>query len=210
MKTLVNDYARYHYVLVVAGGCIVLLFVALSVLFWRRFKRMPKAPIRKWSFEKKVYFSFGTLSSMVALLIALIVAVNATNALDPVHGFSLLVGSAVTPSNSVNHAFYEWIRSGNAHIPAILQTQVNERIKFQTRNVIIFGALLGESVALSVLAWRALIGMSRRIDSQNWLKEKTLWLAGSATVAASLFAMVVVLANMQGALAPVAITLLRP
>lgn len=34
--------------------------------------------------------------------------------------------------------------------------------------------------------------------------------SGSATVALSLFAMVVVLANLQGALAPLTITLLRP
>jgi glucan phosphoethanolaminetransferase (alkaline phosphatase superfamily) len=210
MKTLVDDYARYHYVLVVAGGCLALLFVVLGVVFWTRFKKLPKASVLDWSFEKKLYFSFGALSGIIALLITLLVAVNATNALDPVHGFSLLVSSAVTPSTSANHAFYEWIKSGNGRIPSVLQTQINERIKFQTRNVIIFGVLLCESVALSVILWRALLRMSRRSEPRQWLKQKTYWLSGSATVVASLFAMVVVLANMQGALAPVTITLLRP
>lgn len=210
MKTLVDDYARYHYVLVIAGGCLALVFVALSVVFWRRFRRPPKASIRRWAFEKKVYFSFGLVSSAVAVLLALLVAVNATNALDPVHGFSLLVSSAVTPASSVNHAFYDWVRSGNGHIPAVIQSQVRERVRFQTRNVIIFAVLLCESVVLSVITWRALIGKRLVRESGSWLKEKAYVASGSVTVALSLVAMVVVLANLQGALAPLTITLLRP
>lgn len=86
MKTLIDDYARYHYVLVIAGGCLALVFAALSVVFWRRFRQLRKAGIRRWTFEQKVYFSFGLIGSVVAVLIALLVAVNAANALDPVHG----------------------------------------------------------------------------------------------------------------------------
>ena len=56
MKTLLGDYARYHYVLVGAGACLVLLFAALAVLFWRRFRTMPKASMRTWPSKRRPTF----------------------------------------------------------------------------------------------------------------------------------------------------------
>ena len=209
MKTLLGDYARYHYVLVGAGACLVLLFAALSIVFWRHFRTMPEAGIRTWSFEKKTYFSFGILSGGVALVIALVVVANATNALDPLHGFALLVGSATTPNRSLHHAFYHWLQSGDGHMPSSIQKKVHERIVFQTVHVVEFGLLMAESVALSVILFRYLIRKSRTSASRMRFRERTYVATGSALVAVSLLSMLIVVANLQGALAPITITLLR-
>src|SRR5258708_7229248 len=79
MNTLVNDYVKYHLVLVVAGGLLAFIFVLLSIFFWTRWRRAPRTDGRNWTFEKKTYLAFGALSTAVGLSIALIVAANATN-----------------------------------------------------------------------------------------------------------------------------------
>jgi hypothetical protein len=91
MNTLINDYAKYHAIMVILGGSLVLILVLLSMIFWTKFKRIPKINKLRWEFEKKVYFSFGILSSIVASLMLLIVVANVTNTINPLHGFSLIV-----------------------------------------------------------------------------------------------------------------------
>ena len=209
MRTLLGDYARYHYVLVGAGACLVLLFAALAIVFWRRVRTLPKASVRAWSFEKKTYFSFAVLSSAVAALIALLVVANATNAAAPLHGFALLVDSATTPNRSLHHVFYHWLQSGDGHVPAGIEKKIHERIVFQTVHIVEFGLLLAESVALSVILFRYLIRTSRASASRLRFKERTYVVAGGALVAVSLVSMLIVVANLQGALAPITITLFR-
>lgn len=91
LTILIEDYTRYHFIMVVFGGLWVLLLGGLSITFLMKFKRTPKLHPLKWGFEKKVYFYFGILSSCVALFMLFIVVANTTNVLNPVHGFSLLV-----------------------------------------------------------------------------------------------------------------------
>jgi heme/copper-type cytochrome/quinol oxidase subunit 2 len=213
MNTLINDYTKYHVVLVVAGGFLVVIFVLLSIFFWTQWRRVPKTDKRKWTFEKKTYFSFGALSAVVGLLIALIVAVNATNALDPQHGFSLLVDSlgapkAGTQMDKLYQAFNTWVESGSTNIPPIIQRKIDERIAFHTTKAIVSGILLVVFVVLSTCIWSTLIKRSRVREAQWRLKERTLLVSGVATVTLSLLLMVIVVANMQGAFAPITLTLL--
>jgi hypothetical protein len=209
MKTLINDYATYHLALVLAGGFLVLLLALSSVVFWLRFKKIPKTGRCKWPFEKKAYFSFGLLSSIFGLLFALIVAANATNAFNPVPGFSLLAGSSSTSSNSAaGRALNEWIQSGNGNVPPVLEQKVQERIAWQKPKAIICGILLVVSAVLSLRLWNALIEATRASETKWRRNEYTLFVAGIATVAFSLLMTVMVVANMQAAIAPITITLL--
>jgi len=68
MNALINDYILFHVVRVVAGGLLVVIFVLLSRFFWLRWKRLPRSDERKWTFERKTYFAFGTLSTVVGVL----------------------------------------------------------------------------------------------------------------------------------------------
>ena len=212
MNTLLNDYTKYHVVLVVEGGFLVLIFLLLSLFFWTQLKRTPQAAQHTWTFEKKVYASFGALSIGVGLLIALLVAVNATTVLDPQHGFSLLIDSLGTPKagtqmDKLYQAFNTWVQSGSTNMPSLIQSKIHERMAFHTTRVIVCSVLLVVFVALSTRIWRTLIKKSRVRESKWGLKETALLVSGAATITLSLLLMVMVIANMQGAFAPLALTL---
>jgi hypothetical protein len=213
MNALINDYAKYHVVLVVAGGLLVVSFVLLSIFFWAQWRRVPKTDRRNWTFEKKTYFSLGALSAAMGLLIALIVAANATNVVDSRHGFSLLVDSLGTPKagtqmDRLHQAFNAWIQSGSPSIPSIVQRKAHERIAFHTTRAAVGGILLVVFVVLSTRIWSTLVKRSRVREAKWRLQERALLIAGVATVTLSLLLMVIVVANMQGAFAPLTLTLL--
>lgn len=213
MNILINDYTRYHVVIVVVGGFLVLIFLLLSLFFWTQWKRTAQEASHTWTFEKKTYISLGALSTVVGLLIALIVAANATNVLNPQHGFSLLVDSLGTPRagtqmDRLYQTFTTWVQSGSSTIPSLIQSKVHERMAFHTTRVIFCGVLLVIFVALSTRIWSTLLKMSRVRESQWGLKEGALLVLGSATIVLSLLLLVIVVANMQGAIAPLTGTLL--
>ncbi|NEW08984.1 hypothetical protein GK047_23605 [Paenibacillus sp. SYP-B3998] len=214
VNVLISDYAKYHAVLVIVGGCLVLLFALLSIIFWTKFKRSPKISKLKWGFERKAYFSFGLLSSSVALLMILIVVANLTNVLNPLHGFSLLnvsfkISNGATYKDELRYAFNEWIQSGNENIPSILQEKINKRIEFHTTKAIVCGILLILFVGLSVYIWNALVKRAKSNDSKWRFKEKAYFVFGIATVVLSLLMMVIVVANMQGAFAPITLFMMN-
>lgn len=213
VNTLINDYTQYHAVLVVAGGLLVLVFVLLSIFFWTQWRKTPKADARKWTFEKKTYFSFGALSVVVGLLFALIVAMNASNVVDPWHGFSLLVDELGIPEVGTQmdtryQEFNSWVQSGSADVPSIIQSQLNERIAFHTTRAMVASSLLVIFVVLSVGIWRTLIKRSKVHEAQWRLRESALLVGGFATVSLSLLLIVIVFANSQGAFAPITLTML--
>ena len=213
MNTLIDDYTRYHVVLVIAGGILLLIFILLSIFFWTQFRRTPRGDTHKWSFEKKVYASFGALCIIVGLLIALVTAANASNALNPRHGFSLLVDSLGTPGGGTQmaalyRAFNAWIQSGSDNMPSIIQGRVHDRIALNTIRAIFSGVLLIGFVALSTGIWGTLVRKSRVRESGWGLKERALLVSGVATIALSLVLMVIAERNMQGAFAPITLVLL--
>jgi Na+/melibiose symporter-like transporter len=212
MNTLIDDYTRYHVVLVVEGGFLVLVFILMSICFWAQFKRTPQEAKHKWTFEKKTYFSLGVLSTVVGLLMALIVAANASNVLKPLHGFSLLIDSLGTPTagtqmDKLHQAFNTWVQSGSTNMPPLIQREIQERMVFHSTRVIVCGVLLVVCVALSTRIWSTLIKKSRVRESKWGLKERALLVTGTATIIFSLLLMVMVVANMQGAFAPITLTM---
>ncbi len=213
MNTLINDYTRYHVVFVVEGGLLVVIYILLSIFFWTQWRGVPKIDKRRWTFEKKTYFSFGVLSIAVGLLISLFVAADATNVADPRLGFSLLVDSlgtpkAGTPMDHLYQAFNTWLQSGSATIPPLVQNKIDERMAFHMIRALVGGILLVAFVVFSTWIWRTLIKRSR-IREMKWrLRESALLVSGVATVLLSLYLMAFVVANLQGALAPITLTLL--
>ncbi|MBK8034536.1 MAG: hypothetical protein IPK17_34545 [Chloroflexi bacterium] len=176
-------------------------------------KRAPKADTRKWTFEKKVYFSFWALSLMVGALFALTVLANATNVVDPHHGFTLLVDSLGTPNAGTQkyqlyQAFNTWIQSGIPNIPAVAQNRFLERISFNSTKALVSGVLMVVFIVVSIRIWNLLIKQSKANEAKWRLKENALLISGVATVSFSLLLLVIVVANMQAAVAPIALTLL--
>lgn len=213
LNALMNDYILFHVVRVVDGGLLVVIFVLLSGLFWLRWKRLPRSDERNWTFERKTYFAFGILSTVVGLLIAFVVVVNAATVLNPWPGLSLLVDQLETPKTGTQmaklyQAFNTWLQSGSQSIPPLIQQRIQERIALHRTRVIVCGIFLVAFAVLSKSIWSTLIKRSRAREPKWTLKEGALFVCGTASVTLSLLLMVIVDVNLRWAFAQITVTLL--
>ncbi|MBI5963475.1 MAG: hypothetical protein HY863_08390 [Chloroflexi bacterium] len=212
-KTLLLDYTNYHAVLFIEGGIFTLLLIVLSVYFWRQFKRTQMAGSHGWTFEKKTYFSFGLISTLIALFMFLIVAANLSNVLNPQEGFAQSIPDLGTPQAGTQKAvLYQavniWARSGSAYIPSILQNEVRDRLSWQQPKAIICSILLVIFAVLTARIWKKLIEISRSSAARWGLAEKALIAIGMLAVPVTLLLMIMALANTQASFAPIMLTLL--
>jgi hypothetical protein len=211
-NTLLHDYIKYHAVLVIEGGIFALLLIALCVYFWRRFKRMRKAETRNWTFEKKACFCFGIVSTIAALFMLLIVAVNLGTVLNPQEGFAQVIRDLGTPQAGTQKAAHyqainTWVQSGSAHMPPVLQNKVRDRLSWQRPKAIVCSILLVVFAIFTARLWQKLIN-SRASESMGRLKTKVLITMGVITVPVTLLLMIMALANTQASIAPITLTLL--
>ncbi len=211
-NTLLHDYIKYHAVLVIEGGIFALLLIVLSMYFWRRFKRTQKAETRNWTFEKKAYFCFGLVGTIVALLMLLIVAVNLGTVLNPQEVFAqviqyLGIPQAGTQKAAHYQAINTWVQSGSAHMSPVLQNEMRDRLSWQRPKAIVCSILLVVFAIFTTRLWRKLIN-SRASESRWRLKEKVLIIMGVITVPVTLLLMIMALANTQASFAPITLTLL--
>jgi cytochrome bd-type quinol oxidase subunit 2 len=212
LNVLIDDYTKYHVVLVVVGGLFLLGLVLLSVFFWRRFRKAPRTDSRRWTFEKKTYFAFGALTVVVGLFMALIVAANLSNVLNPTQGFSGAIGllgspRAGTQADELHQAVDAWLQSGSSDVPALVQGRIDDRLSWQRPKAVICSVLLIVFVLLSAGIWRALIRNSRVREGRWKFKEAALLLLGVLAVMGCLLLMLMVMGNTQGSIAPISLTL---
>ena len=212
LNSLLSDYIKYHVVLLIVGGFFSLILVTLTVLFWSRYKRAPKTDTRKWTFEKKTYFSFGLLTTIVGLFMVLIVVANASTVLNPGPGFSGVVdmlgtSQAGTHKTELYQSFNTWLQSGSTPVPSLIQSKINERLSWQRPKAVICSVLLAVFVAASIRIWGTLIRKSKVRETKQKLKEKALLFSGIGAVAVCLLLMLMVIGNTQGAFAPISLML---
>ncbi len=211
-NTLLHDYIKYHAVFVVEGGIFALLLMVLSVYLWRRFKRTRKAETRNWTFEKKVYFYFGLASTIITLLMFLIVVVNLGTVLNPQEGFAQCIPDLGAPQVGTQKAAHyqavnNWVQSGSAPMPPVLQIKVRDRLSWQRPKAIVCSILLLVFAIFTARLWRKLIN-SRASKSMWRLKEKALITMGVIAIPVTLLLMIMALANTQASFAPITLTLL--
>lgn len=212
LNELLNDYARYHLILVVVGGLFTVAFIVMSVFCWVKYKKAPKIEGRKWTFEKKTFLSFGMLATMTSMLLALIVVANASNAVDYRQGFagtlSMISAPAGTPKAELHQSFTTWLQSGDTQMPTTVQSKINERLAWQLPKAIISTVLLAVFTVLSVRIWSDLLKHSRDQKTNHGRKRNVLLALGILTVIACFPLMLMVIGNAQAVLAPIALTML--
>lgn len=211
LNALLHDYAAYHRVLAFLAGAFLIATTVLSVLLWRRFRRTG-TPGRGWSFERWMSFWLGLISVGTALFLALVVAANVSNVLDPQAGFAGALGllgspKAGTSAAQLHDAFAEWLRSGAAAVPPEVSAAIDDRLAWQRPKAIICSILLVAAVTLTALAWRALVRRSRVRQGRRTAGERVLLLGAVLGVPVCLLLMLMVLGNVQGSLAPLSLTL---
>jgi uncharacterized membrane protein len=210
LNSLLDDYIKYHVVLLIVGGFFTIILAILSILFWTRCKRSPKTNNSKWTFEQKTYFSFGLLTTIVGLLMTLLVMVNAGTVLKPQPGFSGVISmlgrsQAGTPRAELHQSFNRWLQSGSTQIPPLVQSKISDRLTWQQPKAIICSVLLAAFSMVSMRIWGKLIRQSKVLGTKPKLK---LLFSGVVGVAVCFLLMLMVIGNTQGTFAPISLTLI--
>lgn len=206
---IINGYAKYHAVLAVTGGLFLIVVLFLAIRFWVGFKKIPNVRRFEWSFEKKAYCSFGIVFTLVALFLALVVAANISTVAKPLPGFSGSISSLTDTSynRQLHRDFNDWIISGSATPPKLVQERIHHRRVFHTIRVMVSGMLLVEFTILSIRLWKTLL-TKRSTSETKWTPKEIVWLVGGIiAVAVALLMMIVFMANLQSAIVPIANTL---
>lgn len=212
LTALLRDYTAYHVVLVVVGGLFLVALTWLSATMWRRWWRSRRTASGATGFERRTYASFGLLSAVVALFLALVVAANVSNALDPRDGFAGALGllgvpKAGTSVAELQDAFTTWLTAGDDEVPSRVTEAIDERLSWQRPKAIITTVLLVGGVVLSAATWRSLVRRSRARPGRRPLREWGLSCVGVLSVVVCLLLMLMVMGNTQGSLAPLSLTL---
>lgn len=211
LESLMDDYTRHHLALAVLGGAFVLGFFLLGLRCWRRFRRPRPPGGRRWTFERKTYLAFTLSSVALGLGLAVVVAANLANALEPRQGFEGSIDMIGTPrpgtkSADLQQAFTTWLESGASQRPALVQSSIDGRLAWQRPKAIICSVLLVGFVALSRRIWRTLIRRSRVRRGTG--TDRALLGIGVGTGMVCLLLMAMVLGNAQASLAPLSMTLI--
>jgi formate-dependent nitrite reductase membrane component NrfD len=206
MKALVSDYARYHAIFVIAANVALLALLTMSAFFWARSRKISRTGASGEVFERRVFRSFALLCGLVSLTFMLLIAANAPHAFSPTNvlqGFSLL--AAPPEDSAVGRSLLAWIESNSVQPPPLITQRVHDRLSWQAPKAIICGMLFIAIVALSVRIWSSLIKRKKQKRATT-----TRLIAGTIAVALSLLLLIMVIANTQGALAPLSISVLLP
>jgi len=209
---LLSDYTKFHLVLVALGGAFVLCFLLLSAFSRRWYTRSPRVNGHRWTFERTTGLFLLATSAVLALMMAVVVAANLSNVLNPRHGFSgsvdmIVVARSGTPTSTLHQAFTTWLQSGDAQMPSLVRRRIDDRLAWQRPKAVICGVLLILFVALGAHIWRTLVGKSREPRATWGLRDRALLGAGVGSGLACLVLMLMVLGNTQASIAPLAMTL---
>jgi hypothetical protein len=79
LDAMIGDFALYHEALAVVGALVAAAFLVGCVLLWRRFARTAPSERR----TRRMLGSFGVLSAVLVLALAVVVAANTGTAADP-------------------------------------------------------------------------------------------------------------------------------
>ena len=182
----------FHVVFLVVGGLFTLLLLLFAGFSWVRF---PRAGRR--TFERRTYFSFGAVSLILGLLMAVTFWANVTSVVNP---RQTLAGTPFSPLGET------WLRSGSAEISPMLRQAIDDRLAWQRPKAIICAVLLVAFVTLSVYLWRALL--RRSAAGEPLRKRRPMLGAGVLSAVACLPLMLMVIGNAEGAIAPLFLTVL--
>ncbi len=200
-ERLLQDYIDYHLALVVVGGFFTLALLVFAVFSWLHVRRAPKGV------ERRTHLVFALASSVVGMLLAVVVAGNLSNVLNPRQGLAGAIGAPgdlkPAATGELTRSLTRWMRSGNAEVPPVIQNAVDARLAWQEPKAVITTVLLLAFVAVSVAVWRRVFSRSRA--GQRGTGRVLL---GSASAFACFLLILMVMGNTQASYAPIVMTLL--
>lgn len=209
VEILIGDYAKYHLVMVLIGSISSLLLLCLAFIQISEFGVSKNLLANIRTLKGKIHFYMGSLSAFLGSLLALVVIGNLGNAVKPRSGLlnSLpMLEDRFNRNNSRIHqiSFFDWLKSGDSHIPKEIARIVNERLAWQRPKAILCFFLLVLVIFLSKHIWRSLIQNSQSLSR---LRVVTQFSGGIATTLFAALFLVMFIGNTQGAIAPISLSL---
>lgn len=215
LRHIIDDYSRYHAILALLSGILSISFICVGFYFFRKTRNARIQSKTRWSFETKSYCYFFIISCVVGLCMLLLAIANLTNTFDPIHGLSLAYNlsnldgavSKETYSDSLHQVFSAWIESGQSSMPNAISIEIAHRIRFhETKALLSFFLLLAFGI-LSINKWKVLICSTKSIAIEKGNRKGRLFrifdfVLANVSLALSLLMLLVVMANIQGAFAP--------
>lgn len=205
MSRIIFDYSNYHAIMVLMSGFQFLMFSFLSFKFWTKFKNPSNTG---WTFEKISYFYFLFISIIMAAFMLLLVVANTSNTLDPQNGLSLTYEkTSPDKADDLHLTFDNWIESSDTSIPSTIKSEIENRVNFHTNKAFKSFALLILFILFSIKTWKNIIKRSKTINASlrfiHWnLRDKVSLAIGNVSLALTLLLLIMVIANIQGAFAP--------
>lgn len=208
-KFLLNDYAKYHYVMVVLGGASVIALTFFAGYQFRLLRTSRGISANLKTISEKVYLYLGTFTAFLSVVLGLIVIGNLGNALNPKLGFKNSLEMLGTPTEGSKSAllqdsFTEWVHSEKRTAPAYINQIVDERLSWQMPKAITSFLLLALLIYISKRVWGSLV------NNSNPLSKRGRYVQFSLGILLSLICtllLVMAIANTQGSIAPVALSL---
>lgn len=208
---LLADYRLYHLTFSIVAGVFLAGFVTLTIFSWRRFRRLRRDPQRARRFERFIYIAFTSGAVLVSMLLALLIAANISNVVDPIHGFAGAIDSLHKPrspqSAALREAFTSWLQTGATPLPQPIQSSIDQRLAWQRPKAIICVLLFVALATTATWIWRKLIRLSRQPEGVWRPSTLALLAAGIATNCVCLLLMLMVLGNVQASVAPLSLTM---
>lgn len=208
-KFLLNDYAKYHYVMVVLGGASVIALTFFAGYQFRLLRKSESLSANLRTVIGKAYLYLGAFTAFLAVVLGLIVIGNLGNALNPKLGFqnSLeMLGTPIAGSKSalLQDSFTKWVQSERPSAPAYINQIVAERLSWQIPKAIISFLLLALCIYISKRVWSSLVNSP---NSHNRRRTYVQFYLGILLSLISTLLLVLAIANTQGSIAPVALSL---
>lgn len=206
---LMLDYSNYHGIFLLLGTPIALIIGLAAFLSWRKVILLRGQELRRT--ERRMNALLGLFSTVTALFLGLVLVGNASNVLNPRHGFTSLVetlppaqkGSALA---QVRHAFDVWLSSGSALLPETVREHVQERLSWQQPKAILCGLILVVLTALTMKFWNQTVKTNTQPHAAATSSRTRIFLVLAIPVLHLLALMFI--ANTQAAFAPITITML--
>ena len=195
--------------MVIVGGFSVFVLTLFAGYQFRLLRKSRSLSGNLKSISGKVYLYLGTFTAFLAVVLGLIVIGNLGNALNPKSGFmnSLgMLGTPITGSKSamLQDSFTEWVQSERLSAPAYINQIVEERLSWQMPKAIISFLLLALLTYISKQVWSSLVNNSDVFNKRRAYAQFSLGVLLSLICTLLL---VMAIANTQGSIAPVVLSL---
>jgi hypothetical protein len=207
VRTLVDDFVRFHAVMAVMAATLSLVLLFASFRRLRSYRRAGRPADFGDRFERRMQIGFAGFFATFGALCCLIALANASTALEPEAGLVGAIELSSTPSTgAVGREALDWVNSGSARVPPAIAAAVDTRHSWQRPKAIVCGALSILMVLLSVRQSRRMVHDARLPRRYGTLKRTASMATGIGSVFVTTLLIVMAMANTQASIAPLTIS----